>query len=507
VDRTNEPDDETKLRKTDVGAEITRRRSKTGIDSPAMPPDEPTRRRGPTTSAGVLDPMAMLGVDQTRARDSAQSPYPVVARGAPLDPGVCIRHRYVLERLIGSGGMGQVWKAKDLRKEQAHDPNLFVAIKLLNSDFEADPDAFVSLQRESTKAQELAHPNVITVFDFDMDDDGSGRAFMSMELLEGETLDAPIGRHPAGMTRVEALPLIIGMAKGLEYAHKKGIVHSDLKPGNVFVTESGVPKVLDFGIARAAEAIGVERKEDSFDAGTLGGLTLKYASPEMIERLEPHFADDVYALGLIAYQLLTGRYPFRQGKATDARDDGARPARIRTIRRYEWRAIARALEFDRSKRWQNAGEFLRAYEGKSAAAMLAGAAAICLAVAAGGFWYQAYSASQPSVPFESLAADVQAEFRLHMANAEGEWRLVQQGNGDESLNAASEYGKAYALHPRNPDATVGLKKSADYILGRLNRIDDRADRLQKLKKMQDISDYYASYNPVVTAIRESGGGK
>ncbi len=483
MDRTNEPDDETKLRNTDVAAEITRRRSKPGIDSPAMTPDEPTCRRGPTPSAGALDPMAMLGADQTRTRDPAQSSRP----GAALDPGDCIRRRYLLERLIGSGGMGQVWKAKDLVRERARDPTPFVAIKLLNSDFEADPDAFICLQRETKKAQELAHPNVITVFDFDTEDVGSGRAFMSMELLEGETLDALIDRHPTGMTRVEALPLIIGMAKGLEYAHKKGIVHSDLKPGNVFVTESGVPKVLDFGIARAAKAIGVERKEDSFDAGTLGGLTLRYASPEMIERLEPHFADDVYALGLIAYQLLTGRYPFRQRKATDARDDGARPARIRTVRRYEWHAIARALEFDRSKRWQNAGEFLRAYEGKSVAAMVVGAVA--------------------SAPFESLPAEVQTEFRAHMANAEGEWRLVQEGLGDESLNAASEFGKAYALHPRNPDATEGLKKSADYILNRLSRIDDRADRLQKLKEMQEVSDYYASYKPVVAAIREAGGGK
>jgi serine/threonine protein kinase len=504
VDRTN--GDETKLRNTDVEAEIMRRHSQSGIDSPAMMAGETTRRRGSTTPAAVLDPLAMLDADQTRCRDQAQPPHPGAAGGAPLDPGACIRQRYVLERSIGSGGMGQVWKAKDLVRERARDPNLFVAIKLLNSDFEADPDAFVSLQRESSKAQELAHPNVITVFDFDMDDGGSGRAFMSMELLEGQTVDALIDSHPTGMTRLEALPLIIGMAKGLEYAHKKGIVHSDFKPGNVFVTDSGVPKVLDFGIARAAKAIGVERKADSFDAGTLGGLTLKYASPEMLEHLEPHFADDVYALGLIAYQLLTGRYPFRQRKATDARDDGARPARIRTIRRYESRAIARALEFDRSKRWQNAGEFLRAYEGKSVAAMAVGGLAICLAVAAGGFWYQAYSASQPSVPFESLAADIRAEFRAHMANAEGEWRLVQQGNGDESLNAVSEFGKAYALHPRNPDAAAGLKKSADYILSRLSRIDDRTDRLQKLKEMQELSDYYVSYKPVVAAIREAGSG-
>lgn len=503
-------DDETQLRTASVGQgrvgqgsveEVTQRRARDGTAAPAPAPaaDPPvTRRRdgGPT------------GEEQTRARRS-EIPRTATApsSAAVLEPGVRIRQRYVLERLIGSGGMGQVWKAKDLISEQARDPNPYVAIKLLNTDFEADPDAFVSLQRETRKAQELAHPNISTVYAFDTDDGGSGRAFMSMELMEGETLDSLIRRHPSGLPRAEASPLIVGMARGLDYAHKKGIVHSDFKPGNVFVIKSGVPKVLDFGIARAAKIVGVERQEDSFDAGTLGGITLAYASPEMIERLEPHPADDVYALGLVAYELLTGKYPFRKRNATDARDDGARPARIRSIRRYEWRAIARALEFDRAKRWQSAGEFLRAYEGKSMAVAVVGTLAAGLAIAAGGFWYQAYTASLPSVPFESLAPDVQAEFRAHMANAEGEWRLVQQGNGDESLNAASEFGKAYALHPRNPDATAGLKKSADYILDRLKSVTDRTERLQQLKTVQELSDYYATYKPLSAAIEAAGGGK
>jgi serine/threonine protein kinase len=407
--------------------------------------------------------------------------------------------------------MGQVWKAKDLISEQARDPNPFVAIKLLNTDFEADPDAFVSLQRETRKAQELAHPNISTVYAFDTDDGGSGRAFMSMELMEGETMDSLIRRHPSGLPRAEASPLIVGMAKGLEYAHKKGIVHSDFKPGNVFVIKSGVPKVLDFGIARAAKIVGVERQEDSFDAGTLGGITLAYASPEMIERLEPHPADDVYALGLVAYELLTGKYPFRKRKATDARDDGARPGRIRSIRRYEWRAIARALEFDRAKRWQNAGEFLRAYEGRSMAVAVVGTLAAGLAIAAGGFWYQAYTASLPSVPFESLAPEVQKEFRDDMAEAEDDWQHAAKGNAGEGLfvsqEAAQKFGAAYALHPRNPDATAGLKKSADYILNRLKGVSDRAVRLQYLKTLRSYSDYYVTYKPLSDAIEDAGGGK
>ncbi len=500
--------------------QITQRRTKITGDAGAALPEQPTQRRDAASSAKALDPLAMLGGDASPrapaqpAQRAAARPAPGATaqpaqqnagRSAPLDAGMCIRRRYVLERLIGSGGMGQVWKAKDLVSEQARDPNPFVAIKLLNADFEADPDAFVSLQRETKKAQELAHPNVITVFAFDTDDDGSGRAFMSMELLDGETLDGLIRRHAAGLPRSAAGPLIIGMAKGLEYAHKKGIVHSDFKPGNVFVTKDGEPKILDFGIARAAKIAGIERLEDTFDAGTLGGLTLAYASTDMIERQDPHPADDVYALGLIAYELLTGAHPFRRIGAAEARDRGMKPARIRSIRRYEWQAIARALEFDRRKRWQNAGEFLRAYLGKSMAVQAIGVLALGLAIVAGVFWYQAHIAAQPAVPFESLAPAVQAEFREHMSNAEGAWRLVQQGNGDEMLDAASEYGKAYALHPRNPDAAAGLEKAADYIVGRLEKVPDRPERLRELKSVQQMSEFYAHYKPLTAAIDAAGG--
>jgi serine/threonine protein kinase len=468
--------------------------------------DAATRRRDAPAAPASLDPLAAIdGIP--RALESGHTQLRrELAVDRRLEPGAVIRRRYVLERLIGSGGMGQVWKARDLVSEQARDPNPFVAIKLLNADFEADPDAFVSLQRETKKAQELAHPNVITVHAFDIDDD-TGRAFMSMELLEGETLDSLIGRNLVGLPRKEAVPLISGMAKGLEYAHKKGIVHSDFKPGNVFVTSAGVPKVLDFGIARAAKIAGIERLEDSFDAGTLGGLTPAYASLDMIEQQAPHPADDVYALGLVAYELLTGKHPFGRKDAKRALADGLKPARIRSIRRYEWQAIARALEMDRRKRWQNAGEFLRAYEGKSIAAAALGGLAACLALAAGIFWYQGYAASRPAVPLEALPAQTQADFRKEMSDGDGEWQLVQQGNGEQILEAVRAYGRAYALHPRDPDAIAGLRKSADYILDRSRAYSDPAERLQMLRSVDEASEYFSGYKPLSVAIKEAGGKK
>jgi hypothetical protein len=381
-----------------------------------------------------------------------------------------------------------------------------VALKLLNADFESDPDAFVALQRETRKAQELAHPNIITVFAFDIDDASTGRAFMSMEFLQGETLDALVRRHGPGLPRKDALPVIAGMARALEHAHKKGIVHSDFKPGNVFITSSGVAKVLDFGIARAANISGIEREADPFDAGVLGGLTLMYASPGMIEYRDPHPADDVYALGLVAYELLTGRPPFDRRSAVEARDAKLAPARIRGLRRYEWRAIARALEFDPEKRWQNAGQFLRAFEGKSVAALGLGILAACLALTAGVFWYQARTAAGPAIPFEALSAADQASFQKYMLDGNSEWELVQQGAAGQEFDAADQFAKAYLLHPRNPDATAALKRTADYVIDRALREPDKAKRSKYLKALQARSDFYAHYAPLEAAIKQAGGG-
>jgi Protein kinase domain len=497
-----DPADQTRRRTPSGAGDATQHRPGTATVGRAATSQEATGRRVGKTIERSVDPSELMGANPSQRPGSEAS----MAGGPPgegwLMPGAVIRHRYLLESLIGSGGMGQVWKAKDLVSEQARDPNPFVAIKLLNADFEANADAFVALQRETKKAQELAHPNVITVFAFDVDDAGSGRAFMSMELLHGQTVDALIRSHAEGLSRKEALPLIVGMAKGLEYAHKKGIVHSDFKPGNVFVTSSGVPKVLDFGIARAAAAGSGEQPVDSFDAGVLGALTPLYASPGMIENTEPQAADDVYALGLVAYELLTGAPPFGRLTAVEARDAKKTPHRIGSIRGYEWRAICRALEFDSRKRWQNAGEFLRAFEGKSVAALVLGVLAVVLFLTAGAFWYQAQTAAGPSMPLEALSAADQAAFHEHMATADGEWRLVQQGNGDESLNAAQEYARAYDLHPRDPLATAGLAKSADYTIARLQQVQDPVLRLKELKALQDFSDFYRTYRPLTAAIRK-----
>jgi hypothetical protein len=274
----------------------------------------------------------------------------------PLEPGTVIKDRFVLEQRLGEGGMGVVFKARDLRKEEARDRDPFVAIKFLSSEFRRHPEAFMALQRESRRAQALAHPNVVTVHDFDRD---GTLIYMTMEFLEGEPLDRFIQRHPQGLRFKEAWPLVEGCARALAYAHEEGVVHADFKPGNVFVAGKRRVKVLDFGIARAVTRRGDDAVTGTrFDAGSLGALTPAYASPEMLLNGKPDPRDDVYALACVTYELLTGRHPFDGQPAVKAAHDGMAVRRAAGMGRRAHRALMHGLAFRQAERTPTIEAFL-----------------------------------------------------------------------------------------------------------------------------------------------------
>lgn len=297
-----------------------------------------------------------------------------------LEVGSVIKERFILEEELGRGGMGIVFKARDLRMEEAQDRNPYVAIKILNEEFKRHPESLKALQREFRKAQSLAHPNVVTVGDFDRD---GGNVFMTMELLEGEALDRVIKRvRGAGIEKKEALRIARDICRAMAYAHERGVVHSDFKPANAFLTRGGTVKVFDFGIARATR-----RSENAsgtvtlFDASTLGALTPAYASCEMIEGLEPDVRDDVYAIACVVYELLTGNHPFDRKSAAQARDAKLSPARPLGLSRAQWRALQRGLAFQREHRTSSAIELLNGLlPPKRSPTVYVGAGAAALAV-------------------------------------------------------------------------------------------------------------------------------
>ncbi|WP_207480950.1 serine/threonine-protein kinase [Arenibaculum pallidiluteum] len=263
--------------------------------------------------------------------------------------GDTLKDRFVIESLLGSGGMGKVFMAVDLRKKEASDRNPYVAIKILKENLKEHPSSAIALQREARKAQDLSHPNIIKVYDFDRDGE---RFFITMEYLTGRSLDKII-RAPnfRQMPQAEAGRIVNAVGAALSFAHANGIVHSDLKPGNIFITDAGKVKVIDFGLARVIKH-NMQAEEDAtaFDVRSLGAMTPAYASPEMLELQPTQPRDDVYALACITYELLAGRHPFGRMPATHARDAGMRPARIKSLRSDQWHALERALDFDADRR-------------------------------------------------------------------------------------------------------------------------------------------------------------
>lgn len=276
--------------------------------------------------------------------------------------GDTLNGRFVLEECIGFGGMGTVYKALDLRKLEASDRKPYIAIKVLNVQFRGHPKSLIALQREARKAQTLAHPNIVTVYDFDRD---GSVVYLTMEYLTGKSLSQTL-RMPGftGMPYAQALHIVSGITKALAYAHERGFVHCDLKPANVFLTDKGEVKVIDFGIARVFRKSEEDAEATVFDAGSLGGLTPAYASPEMLEHLVPDPRDDIYALACITYELLTGRHPFDRVSATQARSAGIRPQRPKNLGHRQWRALKAALSFERETRTPTVTRFLQEMSGE-----------------------------------------------------------------------------------------------------------------------------------------------
>lgn len=341
--------------RTDKGRTVITRSGKT---------EDPTTNRGATRRAET-DPFAMDS--QPTGGKSSSNPttgsswrtstgLKSSGGGDNLGPGSVLKDRFELMDVLGEGGMGKVYKARDLLKVEAKDKNPYIAVKTLTGDFKQHPESFIALQRESSKAQRLAHPNIATVYDFDRD---GGTVYMTMELMEGDELAKYIKHLPAGGLPVaDAMHIIKQLCDGLAYAHSKQLVHSDFKPGNAFLTKDGTVKLLDFGIARASKTRKDTQGETTvFDPGQLGALTPAYATVEMFEGVDPDPRDDIYALACVAYELLTGKHPFNKLSAPKVLEKGLKPALVPKITSRQNKALFKALALRRDDRTATVEEF------------------------------------------------------------------------------------------------------------------------------------------------------
>jgi len=262
--------------------------------------------------------------------------------------GSILRDRFILDEEIGRGGMGVVYAAVDRRRLEAGHDQPYVAIKVLNDAFRTNAGALRVMEAEARKAQTLAHPNITTVYDFDRD---GGEAFIVMELLQGKTLDRRLSEALGqSVPMSEAAAILRGVCAGLAFAHSRGIIHSDLKPGNIFLLADGTVKLLDFGLAAAVKA-------GEGDTDLAGALTTTYASPEMFGDAPRDPRDDIFGLGCIAYRVLSGRHPFDLRPSNEAMAEDARVAPLDRLDPSLWTAIQAALSFDRSNRLGSVAQF------------------------------------------------------------------------------------------------------------------------------------------------------
>jgi serine/threonine-protein kinase len=261
--------------------------------------------------------------------------------------GSVIANRYELGERLGTGGMSTVQLAFDRRLERN------VAVKLLAEHLAEDAQFVARFRREALAAARLVHPNIVQVFDFGLDD-SSGRHYIVMEHIEGQSA-AEILRDRGHLPVAEALAIVNQSCRGLDYAHRNGVVHRDVKPGNLLRTaDGGVVKLADFGIAKA-----LTDESSITQVGSVLG-TAAYLAPEQASGEEAGPRADLYALGVVTYQLLSGRLPYEASSLTELALKQQReiPPRLDELNREVTpelaAAVDRALALDPRARYESA---------------------------------------------------------------------------------------------------------------------------------------------------------
>jgi serine/threonine protein kinase len=275
-----------------------------------------------------------------------------------LEVGRVLRDRYVIEQRLGTGGKGTVFKALDRYRASLQSPQRYVAIKVLHEIPGTADESLEALRHELQSAQVLSHPNIVRVYDFDRDGDID---FFTMEYLEGELLSSLMQRfHPLPMSRPHAWSIIRQLASGLEHAHWRNIVHADLKPQNIMITNSGEVRILDFGASRAFAGPGRDRPAGR--GGSSG--TPAYACCELLDGRSPDPRDDLYALACISYELLAGAHPFQRRRANEARDFAIVPTRPSGLGRRQWNTLSKGLSWHRAGRSIPVGDWFKGLKPK-----------------------------------------------------------------------------------------------------------------------------------------------
>lgn len=278
--------------------------------------------------------------------------------GDNLQVGSVLRDRFMLLEEISGGSMGTVYKAMDRRLAEAGTKDHFVAIKVLSPRLSRDGNALRALQQEAAKTRCLAHPNIVRFIDLDRDDE---LYFMVLEWIEGRSLATILDDKKSKKIDVEtALNIIQQVGAALEYAHQRGVVHADVKPGNIMITPDGVVKLFDFGIARVQQK--QQKTRTDFDPAVLQAVSPAYSSMQVLTGEDPTQADDVFSLACLAYRLIAGYRVFGPRNAAEAAEAGMEPQRLDVLSKSQWAALKKALSFPRITRFASPAAFVSALQ-------------------------------------------------------------------------------------------------------------------------------------------------
>ena len=280
--------------------------------------------------------------------------HPVPTAESRVQVGSLLRDRFLLQKKVAGGSMGVVYKALDRRLAEAESEEPWVAVKVLSPQLSENVHALRALQQEATKGRCLVHPNIVRFIDLDRDDD---LYFLILEWLDGRTLaDILDSADAKSIDHDAAFRIVSQVGDALDYAHRCGIVHADVKPGNIMLMPDGDAKLFDFGVARVRQT---QFKPD-FDPAVLGALTPAYSSMQVLTGDEPVPSDDVFSLGCLLYRLVAGHRVFGPRNAAEASQEGMNPQRPQGLSDGQWRALKKALSYSRVTRFSSVQEFTEA---------------------------------------------------------------------------------------------------------------------------------------------------
>jgi hypothetical protein len=404
-------------------------------------------------------------------KDVKPSDSPGDGGGRVPGPVEVLRGRYRLQSVLGQGRMGTVFEALDEYRVGLPTVGQRLALKLLHAEVAARPEFLGELLREFKQVQSLSHPNIVRVHEFDRDGD---LVFFTMELLQGAPLSRLLGaNHHRTLDRSQALAIIRDVGAALAHAHSRGVVHGDIRPENIYITDAGEVRVVDFGAANTL--LCGPRISDVESPQHAPVATSGYATRALLEGRQPDERDDLYALACVAYRLLADQHPWPTHALVDARALRTGPRRPAGLTRRQWRTLRAGLCRERGRRPSNVQQWLDRFDMRAAAtrlpklpavqtalppatgsARIAAVGALAVLLLAGGLWV---TVDRQSITQRSLAlsADVRPALSSGGAFIARLWARARGGAGIANDNAAlprpPEPGSPTA--PREPAAGAG----------------------------------------------------